>query len=157
MRARLPARKATVPDTWASTVSLSHTLLGLMGRKTFAYALWFPSQSSNRLTALISHPILPAENDRYVHGNASTTAEYLGRAIQAATERRAGIVFLHSHPAPGWQDMSEDDISTERRQAITAKPTTDMPLVGLTLGRDGAWSARLWIKTVPKTYERRWV
>jgi molybdopterin-synthase adenylyltransferase len=137
------------------SVLKSH-LLRTDGQEDVCYALWYPSQGSNRLTALISNPILPTENERYVHGNASTTAEYLGRAIQAATEHGAGVVFLHSHPVPGWQDMSEDDISTERRQAITTKATTGMPLVGLTLGTDGAWSARFWIKTAPKTYDRRW-
>jgi molybdopterin/thiamine biosynthesis adenylyltransferase len=52
--------------------------------------------------------------------------------------------------------MSPDDIATERRQAVTVKAATGMPLVGLTLGNDGAWSARFWIKTAPKAYERNW-
>jgi len=126
------------------------------GQEDLCYALWYPGQGAGRLTALVSEPILPAQNDRHVHGNASTTGDYLGRASQIASERGAGLVFLHSHPYPGWQGMSPDDINTERRQAVTAKATTGLPLVGLTLGTDGAWSARFWIKTTPKTYERYW-
>jgi hypothetical protein len=52
--------------------------------------------------------------------------------------------------------MSQDDVNTERRQSPAIKATTNLPLVGMTLGTDGAWSARFWIKTAPKTYERRW-
>jgi hypothetical protein len=126
------------------------------GQEDLCYALWYPGQGANRLTALVSEPILPCENDRQVHGNASTTGDYLGRALQFASNRGAGLVFLHSHPSPGWQGMSLDDVNTERRQAVTAKATTGLPLVGLTLGTDGAWSARFWIKTAPKKYERYW-
>src|ERR1700735_2495850 len=80
-------------------------------QEDLCYALWYPGQGSNRLTALVSNPIFPTNNERYVHDNASTTGEYLGRAIQAATDSGTGIVFLHSHPVPGWQDMSSDDIA----------------------------------------------
>jgi hypothetical protein len=126
------------------------------GQEDLCYALWRPAQGSNRLTALVSDVILPMEGERLVHGNASTTGEYLGRAMQIAAEKQAGVVFLHSHPWPGWQGMSRDDISTERRQSPAVKATTSMPLVGMTLGNDGAWSGRFWIKTAPKTYERQW-
>lgn len=120
------------------------------------YALWRPAQGKHRMTALISDPILPQDGDRKVHGNASTTGDYLGRAIKLAMEKGAGIVFLHSHPFPGWQGMSPDDVATERRQAPAAKATTGIPLLGMTVGSDGSWSGRFWIKTAPKTYERRW-
>jgi hypothetical protein len=126
------------------------------GQEDVCYALWRPGQGANRLTALITDPILPLEGERLVHGNASTTGEFLGRAIQEATEKGAGVVFLHSHPVPGWQGMSADDTATERRQAVTVKAATGLPLLGLTLGTDGAWSARFWMKIAPKTYERRW-
>lgn len=69
---------------------------------------------------------------------------------------RGGLAFLHSHPGPGWQDMSRDDIAAERGHAASARAATGLPFVGLTLGSDGAWSARFWEKTAPKTYERRW-
>jgi hypothetical protein len=136
--------------------ALKAHLLRADRQEDLCYALWHPGQGANRMTALISEPILPRAGERHVHGNASTTGEYLGRVLNMATERGAGVAFLHSHLGPGWQGMSPDDIATERRQAVTAKATTGMPLVGLTLGTDGAWSARFWIKTAPKTYERRW-
>lgn len=126
------------------------------GQEDVCYALWYYGQGSDRLTALLFEPILPLPGERHVHGNASTTAEYLGRAIQIATDKGAGVVFLHSHPDPGWQDMSPDDVATERRQAVMVKATTGKPLVGLTLGTDGSWSARFWTKSAPKTYQRQW-
>lgn len=135
---------------------LGNHLLRADGQEDLCYALWRPGQGANRLTALVSEPILPMGNERRVHGNASTTGEYLGRAMQLAMARGAGVAFLHSHPYPGWQDMSRDDITTERRQSPAIKATTGLPLVGMTLGTDGAWSGRIWIKTAPKTYERHW-
>ena len=53
---------------------------------------------------------------------------------------------MHSHPSAGWQDMSLPDIKAE--QSVIAYPAaaTGLPLVGLTVGRDGYWSARFWIK-----------
>lgn len=148
--------KYSAAFTSDTNVALRSHLLREDRQEDLCYALWHPGQGANRLTALVSGPILPIGNERQVHGNASTTGEYLGRVMRLAEEKGAGVVFLHSHPHPGWQGMSPDDISTERRQAVTVKATTAMPLLGLTLGTDGAWSARFWIKTAPKTYERFW-
>jgi molybdopterin/thiamine biosynthesis adenylyltransferase len=146
----------SVAFTSSTNDALKAHLLRADGQEDLCYALWQPGQGANRLTALVSDPILPIDGERQVHGNASTTGDYLGRAIKLANEKGAGVAFLHSHPWPGWQDMSQDDTNTERRQAPAIKATTGMPLVGLTLGTDGSWSARLWVKSAPKTYERRW-
>jgi molybdopterin/thiamine biosynthesis adenylyltransferase len=81
---------------------------------------------------------------------------YFERAVGVAAEAKAGLAFLHSHPGPGWQGMSDDDIAAERGHAAATKGATGLALVGLTLGTDGAWSARFWEKTAPRTYERRW-
>jgi hypothetical protein len=134
---------------------LKKHLLRSDGQEDVCYGLWSPGQGASRLTALVSEPILPLENERRVHGNASTTSEYLSRATSVAMEKGAGVTFLHSHPGPGWQDMSRDDRNTELRQAAV-KAATGLPLVGMTLGSDGAWSGRLWVKTAPRTYERHW-
>jgi hypothetical protein len=61
---------------------------------------------------------------------------------------------MHSHLGPGWQGMSDDDISTERAMAAQAKAATGLPLVGMTMGTDGAWSSRFWEKLGPSSYER---
>jgi hypothetical protein len=136
--------------------NLARHLLRSDGQEDVCYALWSPGQGANRLTALVSEPIFPLEGERHVHGNASTTGEYLARATALAMAKGAGVVFLHSHPWAGWQDMSRDDKQTELRQAPAVKAATGLPLVGMTLGKDGAWSGRLWLKTAPRTYERRW-
>jgi hypothetical protein len=60
------------------------------------YALWRQGQGVNRLTAFVAETILSCNGERLVHGNASTTGEYLGRAIQEATAKGAGVVFLHN-------------------------------------------------------------
>lgn len=67
---------------------LKSHLLRSDGQEDLCYALWRPGQGAHRLTAFITDPILPREGERLVHGNASTTGEYLGRAIQEATEKR---------------------------------------------------------------------
>src|SRR5436190_1114958 len=33
---------------------------------------------------------------------------------------------------------------------------TELPLLGMTIGTDGAWSARFWDKTAPRQFERCW-
>lgn len=131
-------------------------LLRSDGQEDVCYALWYPSRGTERMTAIVCEPILPRDGDRQVHGNASTTSHYLGRALDLAEKRGAGVVFLHSHPFPGWQGMSQDDVETERRQAPGVKATTQLPLVGMTLGTDGIWSGRFWTKTAPRQYERNW-
>jgi hypothetical protein len=72
---------------------LGNHLLRADGQEDLCYALWRPGQGANRLTALVSEPILPMGNERRVHGNASTTGEYLGRAMQLAMARGAGVAF----------------------------------------------------------------
>jgi len=127
------------------------------GQEDVCFALWNPSQGLSRLTALISDPILPGAGDRRVHGNASFASQYVERAIQLALAAGSGIAFLHSHPAPGWQGMSEDDVRAEELLAPTAMGATGLPLIGLTLGAlDATWSGRFWIKTGPRKYERCW-
>jgi molybdopterin-synthase adenylyltransferase len=148
--------KYSVALTSGTNEVLRAHLLRADGQEDVCYALWHPGQGANRMTALVSEPILPMGGEREVHGNASTTGEYLGRVMKLAMEKGAGVVFLHSHPYTGWQDMSRDDVETELRQAPATKATTGMPLIGMTLGTDGAWSGRAWTKTAPKTYERRW-
>jgi hypothetical protein len=142
--------------TSATNEILKNHLLRSDGQEDICYALWSPGKGANRLTALVAEPILPLENERHVHGNASTTSEYLSRATVLAMAKGAGVAFLHSHPWPGWQDMSRDDRATELRQAASVKAATDFPLVGMTLGTDGAWSGRFWVKSAPRTYERCW-
>lgn len=142
--------------TFATNEVLTKHLLRSDGQEDVCYALWCPGQGANRLTALVHEPILPLENERLVHGNASTTSEYLSRATALAMAKSMGVAFLHSHPWPGWQDTSRDDRATELRQAPSVLAATGLPLVGMTVGTDRAWSGRIWVKTAPKTYERRW-
>lgn len=127
------------------------------GQEDVCFALWRPSQGSERLTALVSQPILPLEGERHVHGNASFEGHYLVRAAEIAARANAGLVLVHSHPKGlGWQGMSPDDVNAEQRNAARVKAITGMPFVGMTIGTaDGGWGARLWEKTAPRTYERR--
>ena len=125
-------------------------------QEDLCFAIWHPSEGRTRTTALLHHLVLPRAGERAVHGNASFSPEYFERALGEAVESQGGLAFLHSHPAPGWQGMSSDDVRAEEGHAAPTKGATGLPLVGLTLGTDGAWSARFWKKTRPKKYERRW-
>lgn len=126
------------------------------GQEDLCFALWRPSTGTARTTAIISDPVLPLEGERHVHGNASFEPHYLDRALALALAHRAGLALLHSHPGPGWQGMSADDISTESSRAASTLAATGHPLVGLTIGSDGALSARFWERAAPRQYERHW-
>lgn len=126
------------------------------GQEDLCFALWSLSQGCSRKSALIRRLILPQDGEREVHGNASFSAQYFHRVIGEALKENAGIAFLHSHPSPGWQDMSEDDINAETTHAAAVKGATGLPLVGLTVGKDQAWSARFWEKIGPRKYVVQW-
>ena len=123
-------------------------------QEDLAFAFWRPSAGSIRLTALLAELALPDEHERILDGNVAFTAEYLSRVLASVPEG-CGIALLHSHLGPGWQDMSRDDDIAERdRLASAVAGRTGLPLVGLTWGTDGTWSARFWGRAAPFTYER---
>lgn len=126
------------------------------GQEDLAFALWSPSQGQKRFSALLSAVALPENGDRQVHGNTSFNPQYFERVCVAAAAQGCGVAFLHSHLGPGWQDMSADDIAAEKRLAGAAAAMTNQPLLGMTLGTDGTWSARLWERTAPKVYDHLW-
>ena len=124
------------------------------GQEDLTFAFWRPSAGSTRLTAVLAELAIPGEDERILHGNVAFTAEYLARVLASVPEG-CGVALLHSHPGPGWQDMSSDDDTAERdRLASAATGRTGLPLVGLTWGNDGTWSARFWGRAAPFTYER---
>lgn len=120
------------------------------------FALYTPSEGEGRTTALLHTPVLPREGERQRHGNVSFNPAYLERVCQEALTGGYGIAFLHSHPHPGWQGMSDDDVRAETRMARPVHSVTGLPLVGLTVGSDGTWSARAWEHTGDGKFERRW-
>ena len=159
------ARRSPVPRPVNFSVALTgpthdafrEHLVRADNQEDICFALWRPSQGAQRLTAVVSGPILPRASERSVHGNASFEGHYLIRAAEIAAHANAGLVLLHSHPSgQGWQGMSKDDINAERGNAARVKALTGLPLVGMTIGStDGGWGARFWEKTAPRTYERR--
>ena len=113
-------------------------------QEDLCFALWRPSTGARRRAALIDEIVLPREGERLLHGNASFEADYLSRAIGMAIRKEAGLAFMHSHPSPGWQELSGADIKAERDVLAYPAGATSLPLVGLTIGTDGYWSARFW-------------
>ena len=83
------------------------------------FALWSSSHGLLRQTALLHSPIYPDEGDRQRHGNVSYNPQYFEKACSIAMSEGCGIAFLHSHPFPGWQRMSLDDIAAEQKMAGT--------------------------------------
>lgn len=126
------------------------------GQEDLCFALWSPSQGRERSSALIRKLLLPQKDERKVHGDASFTAAYFQRALAETMKENAGLAFMHSHPFPGWQEMSPDDILAEKGHAAATKAATGLPLVGLTIGNDGSWSARFWEKDGPHLYKLHW-
>lgn len=126
------------------------------GQEDLCFAVWRPSSGQRRRTALLYELVLPEPGERAVHGNASFEAAYFERAAALAHAQDAGLALLHSHPFPGWQDMSRDDIVAEAGHAAATYGATAMPLVGLTVGSDGVWSARFWDRASRGRFERIW-
>ena len=62
---------------------------------------------------------------------------------------------MHSHPGPGWQGLNPVDAETEGDVLAYPAGATALPLVGLTLGSDGYWSARFWERD-GRRMRRRW-
>lgn len=133
--------------------AISH-LVRQDGQEDLCFALWYPSVGHSRTSALIHKIVLPSANDRMLHGNASFSGRYFERALQAALDEKAGLALMHSHLSPGWQGMSRDDLAAELNHAGAVLGGTSLPLVGLTMGSDGAWSARFWIRKGRRQYER---
>ena len=133
---------------------LQHLDKGNM-QEDLCFALWRPSTATHRLTALVDEVLLPHNGDRVLHGNVRFTSDYMARAIMTARERQMGLAFLHSHPGTGWQDLSSPDIIVERDVLAYPTAVTKLPLVGLTIGGDGYWSARVWQRE-GRTFSRTW-
>jgi len=126
------------------------------GQEDLCFAFYSTSNGKTRITGVINSILLPVKGDRNIHGNVSFNSQYFDRVSQFALKNELGICFIHSHPGPGWQGMSYDDIKAEEMLAPRVKAITKMPLIGLTIGNDETWSARFWIKTKPKFYTRYW-
>lgn len=136
----------------------AHLLKHIRRSKTqedLCFALWKPSTGATRFSAVISDLLLPRRGERLLHGNASFAPHYLARAIMTARRRNMGVAFMHSHPSPGWQDMSSADIIAERDVIAYPANATGLPLLGLTIGEDGNWSARFW-KRDGSVMRREW-
>ncbi len=145
---------AAVPS--ALHQQLCELLLKGYKQEDLCFGIYFESKGKERKSALIHTIILPEEGDRNLHGNVSFNSQYLERALQRAMEVKGGLVFMHSHFGPGWQGMSRQDIETEEKLAPSVKSSTGLPLLGMTIGTDGAWSGRFWIKSGPRQYDRHW-
>ena len=113
-------------------------------QEDLCFALWRSSTGQNRKAAIVYEIILPKEGERNLTGNASFTHEYAGRAILEARRQNAGLAFMHSHPTSGWQGLSYLDEMAERIALAPPARATGRPLVGMTVGSDGYWSARFW-------------
>jgi molybdopterin/thiamine biosynthesis adenylyltransferase len=144
----------------ALTTEIHNGLAAHLLREKFqedlCFALWYPSEGEKRFTALVRDIILPLPGERKLHGNVSFTSQYFERAVGLARARSAGLILLHSHLGPGWQDMSDDDICAENKYAPAVYGATGLPFVGMTLGTDEAWSGRLWQKIGRREYGKQW-
>jgi molybdopterin/thiamine biosynthesis adenylyltransferase len=131
-------------------------LIRLDDQEDLCFALYYPSIGKKRSTAIVNKIILPQEGEREVHGNVSFNSVYFERVLGLALENNAGIVLMHSHLTSGWQGMSEDDEFTENTLAPSIYAATGFPFVGMTVGKDGSWSARFWKKLEGRHYKREW-
>jgi hypothetical protein len=147
-------------NTREFSVAMTATLEGDLRRhldkgphqEDLTFAAWRPVVGSERTSAILTRLILPAEGDRILQGNVAFTADYLSRALSELGSEE-GLALIHCHFGPGWQGMSHDDVVAERdRLAGVSYGRTGLPVVGLTSGTEGAWSARRWVRAAPNQY-----
>jgi len=122
---------------------LAQIRLGIQ-QEDLCFALWNPSTGKDRTTSIVTDIVLPRDGDRHLHGNVSFESHYLARSIRKAVKTNSGVAFMHSHPSPGLQPMSNLDIVAERDRIAPPARSSGLPLLGLTVGTDGVWSARFW-------------
>ncbi len=134
--------------------ALCNSLIRIDKQEDLCFATYLPSTGKNRFTAIIQSIIEPEIGDREIHGNAGFASQYFERALSIALKNNEGLAFLHSHPWPGWQRMSKTDIIAETRIAPAVTGSTNLPLLGMTLGTDQSWSGRFWIKD--SLYKRKY-
>jgi len=126
-------------------------------QEDLAFAYWRASRGAERITAVVDEIVLPEGGDRVLQGNVAFKPQYLKRLL-AHRPDGAGVALVHSHLAPGWQGMSHDDVIAERdRLAGPVWGQSGLPVLGMTLATDGAWSARMWLRAAPRRFERCWV
>ena len=129
----------------AAGLLLQHVRAGRR-QEELCFALWRPGTGAERQSALVFEIIPPGDGERILHGGASFQPAYLTRSIRLALQNRCGLAFMHSHLSPGWQGMSAVDVVAERDRIAPPARASRLPLVGLTLGTDGSWSARFWLR-----------
>lgn len=122
---------------------LSHVRKG-RSQEELCFALWRPSTGKTRTSALVFDIVLPVDGEHHLHGSVSFEPGYLTRAIKLACTEEVGLAFMHNHLTGGWQEMSDEDVTAERDRISPPTRASGFPLVGLTLGTDGSWSARFW-------------
>ncbi len=137
--------RLSVAMTGTTEATFAGHLLRADGQEDLCFARWRPSTGHQRLTSLVGQPIFPDPEDRHVHGNVAFEPDYALRAAQEAAQGGAGLAFIHSHPGGrGWQGLNAIDRTAEARIANLAREITGLPLVGMILAGDRAWSARVW-------------
>ena len=141
-------------ESIASEHLLQHVKKGTV-QEDIALATWFPAKGTDRYTAVIDEILLPDENERILRGNVQMTRDFLRRCRQRALEKGAGMAVMHNHLGPGWQNMSSDDVVMESRSVSHPARATGLPALGMTLGTDGTWSARFWIRNGSQ-FKRHW-
>jgi hypothetical protein len=150
----LQERELAVVMTGDLDCQLRHHFVHEGIQEDLTFAIWRPSIGSRRMSFVLDQALLPDDKERILEGNVSFTSDYLSRAL-ASLEPGTGLALIHSHLGPGWQGMSEDDIVAERdRLAAAVSGRSELPLLGMTWGTDGTWSARAWGRAAPFTYER---
>lgn len=135
-------------DRTATDHLLQHFNSGKL-QEDICFAIWRPSTGRDRQTALIDEIILPRRGDRQLHRNASFESAFATRAVRRACDAGAGLAIMHSHLRPGWQNLSRPDRAAERDVLARPAKATGLPLLGMTVGSDGFWSARVWLGKRP--------
>lgn len=146
-----------LPQTVHESIAehLLHHVRQRRRQEDLCFALWHPSNGTERLTCIVYEPILPRDGDRLLSGNVNFNEQFFRRALTEALNQRAGLAVMHSHLGPGWQDLSPDDYASESSFGGRILASTKYPLLGMTIGTDESWSGRVWLRG-RRAFEPKW-
>ena len=130
---RVPTCSSTMPP--ATTRRTCASLSGGRQQAVVGRRLWY------------TRSCCPETRNAFCTATPASSHEYFARAIKRAITDQVGLAFMHSHPGTGWQGMSQFDVEAERDVLGYPAVATGLPLLGLTIGSDGYWSARFWEKS----------
>ena len=100
--------------------------------------------ASTAIPALLAKSCFREDGDRDLHGNVTVRSGYLNRVLDRALAEGAGVAVV---PQSSRTRLAGVERYGPPHGGVVVAPfvrETGLPLLGMTMGSDGCWSARFW-------------